>query len=273
MTPEQHSPSSDRPLDFHFLPDSILIKMTWKLADQRATGVVDLSDQTRLEIDMDAQRTSPGIAEIRVNGVAVPGFKQEMLGNLLGVSPDIVEIYRRGSDLVCRYAECAKNQLTPTVYWSLHTDSEIKAAILDMRVSVQTSTLGTQPDASFEWYAPSGKIRDFCLPASASQRLSERQSQPLSYLDETLAQKYRCTTIECAGLQVTPIIHLSDFKPATSSTNNSASLHQKLKLPLLEKGVIRTARIRCLLSATKMTDEQILEQAFRFFQSVLPLTT
>ena len=52
MTPEQHSPSSNRPLDFHFLPDSILIKMTWKLADQRATGVVDLSDQTRLEIDM-----------------------------------------------------------------------------------------------------------------------------------------------------------------------------------------------------------------------------
>ena len=72
---------------------------------------------------------------------------------------------------------------------------------------------------------------------------------------------------------MTPIIHLSDFKPATSSPNNSASLHQKLKLPLLEKGVIRTARIRCLLSAKKMTAEQILEQAFRFFQSVLPLTT
>ena len=113
--------------------------MTWKLAEQRAKGAVDLSDQTRLEIDIDAQRTSPGIAEIRVNGVAVPDFKQEMLGNLLGVSPEIVEIYRRGSDLVCRYAECTKNQLTPTVYWSLHTDSEIKAAILDIRCLLYTS--------------------------------------------------------------------------------------------------------------------------------------
>lgn len=247
--------------------------MTWKLEEQRATGVVDLSDQTRLEIDMEPQRTSPGIAEIRINGVAVEGFKQEMLGNLLGVGPEIVEIYCRGSDLVCRYAECSENQLTPTVYWSLRADSEIEAAILDVRVSVQTSTLGTQPDARLAWHAPAGKIRDFCLPASARAQLAEQKSQPLSYLDETLAQRYRCATMECPELQVTPIIHLSDFEPETSSPTNPCSLHQKLRLPLMEKGVIRTARIRCLLSATKMTDDQILEQAFRFFQSVLPLTT
>jgi hypothetical protein len=250
--------------------------MTWQLNENIATGKVQLAGETTFEITLDASRPGPGIAAVKIGDQQLEGFWQEITGNLFASPPEIQELYVRGSDLICHYAEAGVSQLTPTIYWSLKTAKDHRAVILDIRIAVQTSTLGTQPETQVQWHWPHGKHRELALSESLIAQLNQKLAQPLPYLDPAVAENYRFGSIhlEGADVQVMPLVHLSDFAGEQFETSaESQLLTQNLSLPLLEKGVIRTARVRCLFTPSPLREETLLQQTLDYFQSLLPLTT
>ena len=250
--------------------------MTWQLNGNLATGKVLLADNTAFEVTLDTHRTGPGIAAMQFGGKPLDGFWQEITGNLFASLPEIQEVYVRGSDVICHYAEQKESELTPTIYWSLDSTDDLHAIQLDVRIAVQTSTLGTQPETQIQWHWPEGQHRELALTESLIDQLTQELTQPLPYLDPSVAENYRLGLIhfESADIVLLPMVHLSDYAGEQfESPTNHLVLNQKLSLPLLEKGVIRTARIRCLIAPSSLSDAELLQQTLGYFQSTLPLAT
>lgn len=250
--------------------------MTWQLNGNIATGQVLLADNNWFEVTLDVNRPGPGIAAMQFGGKQLDGFWQEITGNLFASPPGIDELYVRGSDVVCQYAEHQDSHLTPTIYWSLQPTDDQRAILLDIRIAVQTSTLGTQPETQIQWHWPEGQYEEFALSESLILQLTQESVQPLPYLDPSVTENYRFALIDFEGadLRLLPMVHLSDYAGEQFGTlAENYVLNQKLSLPLLEKGVIRTARIRCLIAPRSLSDDELLRQTLEYFQSTLPLAT
>ena len=229
--------------------------MTWKLDRCLAVGECGVGEQPGLNIQIDAARPTPGIVQASWSGRLLPGFWQEVNGNLFDTPPSIEEMYVRGSDLVCRYREHPGSKLTPTVYWRMGSDPKSGFAWVETRLAVETSTLGTQPHVSIDWHLPHGHLTEFGLSELLIDRLSRQLDQPVSYLDRHQAEGFRIGHVSLdfpggshadatsTNVFVVPLVHLSDFQQQSFVVDGETiEIRQPLGLELLEKGVIRTAR-------------------------------
>ncbi|MCA9105470.1 MAG: hypothetical protein KDA83_08600 [Planctomycetales bacterium] len=205
-------------------------------------------------------------------------------GQVIGAPAVVDEAYVRGRDLIVHYAENPETQLTTTLSWRVLDANELielkggDALFVELVVATRTSTLGVEPRAELlSVWPPSSTGEPTALAPPRSTLGSHRH--PLTLLDagedpppsaivvfpaRDVGQETRFTWV-----------HPSDGSVGFESNEaaNAVTLRHPLNLPLLEKGVIRSARVRWLAVSSSLSDGQLTRLADLCFDAELPIST
>lgn len=235
--------------------------MTWSLDSQQASWSNELG---KLQLTLAAPELGA-----RVLLAASNTETKEIWGALhsqIVPSPATVEeAYVRGSDLVVNYAEHPETRLTTSLVWralpltelaASRRLSSVRALWFELVVATRTSTLGVQPQAEVisVWPVEANRAPE---PVAASNSNLLSNHHPLTILSsvESNEPAALASIAGSSGQALSRLtwVHPSDgscrwqSSESTATSAHRGTIHQQLNLPLLEKGVIRSARVRWLL--------------------------
>lgn len=188
----------------------------------------------------------------------------------------IEENYARGEDLVCLSPEAMDSQLTPSTYWSLVEGTESTISAIDTRLSVQTSTLKAQPELMIQWLFPGATLTELRVSKELCESSNRKHENPLNWHEGQIDQELRFPLVQWRDQPgfVMPMVFPTDLaEQAFAEEDGQVVIKQTLDLPLMEKGVIRTARARLVAGRVDADEAALARQALAFFESELPLTT
>lgn len=262
--------------------------MSWKLASGQATWSCNSGS---FELTLDA----PDLGA-RVTPAPSSRDSKEIWGALQGQvisSPgQVEEAYVRGRDLIVHYSEHPETRLTTSLTWRALTISDLPDQIrarcqeeplfMELVVATRTSTLGAQPvvEVISSWPVDS-RLAPESVDAPTETVWSHEH--PLALLSSSatggpaaLASVDRSSS---SALSRFTWIHPSDGYcrwQAASDSNSAAprgSVFQPLNLPLLEKGVIRSARVRWLRIGLALEPRDFELIANTCLDAQLPIST
>lgn len=255
------------------------------------------SSAGRLMIDLSAPQLGCRVSPpMRPEAAARQEVWGALFGNLIAPVPVIEEAYFRGNDLIVHYAEADETRLSTTLYYRIFADpmNLVSPSLgLELVIATRTSTLGTQPVAEVrsiwpiqpldQWvsetpiHSPESPLRSHELDSPRSS-----EAHPLTWLsqvsddlgsDESGSVPNWLALLSSGESRFT-WIHPSDgaVDLGTSQSHRSEVLHS-LELQLLEKGVIRSARVRFMHLGEELSIEQLKAIADACFDAALPLST
>jgi hypothetical protein len=212
------------------------------------------------------------------------GFANGSAGNLFGmpdlnVEPDSpIDQYLRGDDFVVGYPATIKQPIATKVYWRWLGESA-GITSLELIYSLQTQLWESYPQANIisQLRCRRGLIVDFADLSIDKVTSGRETSEQLRYDDHSASSAVG----PCGVLAEFPegqrlIMALYQGDQREISIQRSAheiSVHFGLRTDLLEKGVIRRARLMAAFGSAGVTDNRLFAAAGKFMRSEIPLTT
>ena len=193
------------------------------------------------------------------------------------ISPDLIEKYLRGTDLIATYVHAQRHDVRAQVYWrGIEPSAESPGSGVELIVSAQTGLLESHPAI----------VVQSCIPAleilqplrGEPRRLESVQGSAHDTENEfsTLRPGMFLCRLPGSSWSYLEMVHPSDDGGAQLSTEagaNSMTTRFRLFTEPMEKGVIRRARIRGVF-LPRAGDRDAAAQCYEQFSAeVPPLTT
>jgi hypothetical protein len=239
----------------------------WSVQDNLA-----LWESKLLHAKVDLGRPELGLHGLMLN--ATPVRKLQLLQTRLEASEaapaTLAEVVQRGSELAVTYAETTDLPIQRQMKWKISETLEPMSVTIDLVVCVQTSQLDSDPRFVITSVIPSVSWRQLRqlkqdLYFSNTDQQGDQQGCPVGVYVAQLADN---TT------HYTQVLLPSDeltAKVRVEKSGDGDALTSVLFSERLEKGVIRCARVRGVLSDGEMTESRALDVAEQFRKSPLPL--
>ena len=254
--------------------------MSWNL---QGTCARWQSNAGAIELDLAAPELGARV-DGREDGHGVQEVWGAVHGQVIGAPAEIAEAYVRGRDLIIDYAENPETQLTTTLMWRVLDAAQVCRTassawlFVELVVATRTSTLGTQPSATIHSIWPiHGQTQRFDISAPRDTLWSGQH--PLTLLPDA-DQAGLCAIAWRSSHGARESTRLSWIHPSDGSiecelhsSTPTVALRHPMSLPLLEKGVIRSARVRYFRAPLHLTDVQLRLIADACFDAQLPINT
>jgi hypothetical protein len=252
----------------------------WQQEQQTAQLVMP-----RFSAALDVTRPQMGLGDLKIDGTPLPSCAVLQVGGAsLDSSPDVVESYVRGGDMVATYQSSDSKQphdveqISPQIYWrALPSPDNAVIALIELLVSVQTDLLESHPALAVTAQLPacetarlldaeSGQFQPMALTSDASLALDASQG-PGAILFRLADDRYSF------GL----FVHPADFQQITLILDDDSPRTLRVSHALLgdnlEKGVIRRARCQGIF-LDRADDATVAAECYRRFAlTAPPLTT
>lgn len=236
----------------------------WQVDDNQATITVPT-----FSASIDMQFPEKGLYAVKYNGKAIGDISTLKISQQPTTpkgGETIIESYRRGDDLIVKYAQTPARSARPQLDWSL---IELSGAVgIQATIAMQTSLLDSDPTVQARSVLGDGEL--LYQPSNAKEWHSSDGDASIGATALSLLL-FRPTDADWSYAEV---IYPSDFQGASvSKTTKGLEIEISLFPEFLEKGVIRKGRIQSLFMS-RTNDQQIAVEAHNALaHSAAPLTT
>ena len=211
-----------------------------------------------------------GLEHVTWRGASCSAF--HVLQANVASDTQLVDSYVRGQDLVANFSQSPSRDVAPHFYWRARTFPLVDAVGIEIVISVQTSLLDSRPEAMLQSHVTgAGLWHASRLKATAFAECGHNRI--LSDGDSAI----HLVVLRCdqPGVSYAEMVHPSDFESGklSSSSQDIHTRYQLFQKPLLEKGVIRRARICGWFMPAENDLAVAVELARQFIDEPLPLTT
>ncbi|MFO1063740.1 MAG: hypothetical protein U0892_07730 [Pirellulales bacterium] len=239
--------------------------MTWELVGSRAGY-----EKNGWGFSFDQNQPQRGLQVSSSRGVApAAAWTLCAFQPVPGHSARLEEAYVRGSDLIVRYAQTAADQFGFQLDWRIlpHDDLGGFDAGVELWLSVQTQLLDTHPKFILESSAQSGQWQRLRAAELGGSNEFATGGGPM-HTDEVAA-----LAESLPGGTAAVLVHPSDQLQTTIVSHHSKhSSGLQMLGGFMEKGVIRRARLRCVVSHKTLGHTELASAYLAFSESALPLT-
>ncbi|QDU28018.1 hypothetical protein ETAA8_31100 [Anatilimnocola aggregata] len=242
--------------------------LTWTVNGQ--TAVATLGDY---RIEVNAAQPGQGVSWTNTANNAFQGHTLQFVAPASSKStPQLVDLYVRGSDLIATYEQLPGAEVQPQLYWRLLTDDALQAVGVQVLISMQTSLLNSEPKCTVESQLPGARTAIWDFVSQAWNGSLPDQTFDLR-LVPTASGRVTWFSVPKQVNSYIEVIYPDDYVAQHVTFGRSASC---FFAEHLEKGVIRRGRIAGWLVPNKnlMSEAReplkLLDFAKR---EALPLTT
>lgn len=183
-----------------------------------------------------------------------------------GVPLRTVEAYERGADLVARYPAEGERTFTCQFDHRCLMDVDPSLFVMEHWVSVQTHLLDSNPEIQIGFREEMPLFERWGLRRYTFELAAWESNPSLMLAVAMVSGQVR------SGVSVAIMVHPLDCAEIEWSGWDSSPLSLKFFGGFMEKGVIRRARMRCIVSLRRFEPHELIEQYRMFATSPLPLT-
>jgi hypothetical protein len=231
---------------------------------------------------VDTSHPSLGVHQLCLGQFALAG---SLLGTLILLTDDstgsplvpLLDAYVRGNDLVAKYSPTTRGAYRTEIYWTATTGSQLSGMIasISLRISIETDLLATHPEIRIGTELPASDV--MFLRCADDSTWSEEPVHATDHVSEVQRNQGAICLLyrfEKIGLSYVEMTHPSDFQSLTIRKREPNRWFGQWQLfgQLLEKGVIRRARIQGLWIRREQDVQAATFAYWAFIQSEIPLS-
>jgi hypothetical protein len=182
----------------------------------------------------------------------------------------LADVFQRGNELALTYAETPDLPIQRQLKWKIDETLEPMSVTVDLIVCVQTSQLDSDPRFVITSAMPSVSWRQLRqlgqdVYFATTDDADDQRGCPVGvYVMQFADQTLHYTQVLLPSDELTAVVNVE-------KSDDANALKSLLFSERLEKGVIRCARVRGVLSDRPMSEEWALAEAEQFRRSPLPL--
>jgi hypothetical protein len=196
----------------------------------------------------------------------------EILRASVAADSHLLDAYIRGHDFVASYSQSPTCAIAPHCYWRARHDEPLGAVGIEMILSVQTDLLDSRPGTVLRSFGRG--VRVYHGSALSPGELRE-QDEPIEFAPEMAEPHLVVLRHEGLGLSYAQLVYPSDLDSLQLQMRHdgrSGAMAVLFQKPLLEKGVIRRARIGGWFLPAENDLAAASQLAQRFLSQPPPLT-
>ncbi len=246
----------------------------------RLTGTTACWESARFQARIDLADPRPGIIGLTWHRHALTDvalMQMHPQPNNIGGSVHLEDCYVRGTDLIARYADASRQTVFPEFYWRIWDDAPVSGAVvIESWLSVHTQWLDSDPEVIVQCEMPADGYQVWRLPSDAEFGLRVAVGggrTPIEITPSGCAVIWQSTVHPLVFGQV---VHPADVSSADVMCDAASQLITSRVAYFrgsLEKGVIRRARLRGVLTESDRASSVLTQHWHALLSAPPPLAT